>query len=57
MMLPDGERLRPPLAFPKLEDRKIVSIKPLPCFGDGCTDAIRDLFETALQRGLHKDDA
>jgi predicted DsbA family dithiol-disulfide isomerase len=57
MMLPDGERLRPPLAFPKLVDRKIVSIKPLPCFGDGCTDAIRDLFETALRQGTQKDDA
>jgi predicted DsbA family dithiol-disulfide isomerase len=51
LMTPDGSRLRPPMAYPKLVDRRIVSINPLPCFGDGCTEAIRDLFEAAIQYG------
>jgi predicted DsbA family dithiol-disulfide isomerase len=46
----DGNRLRPPMSYPKLEDRKIVGISPLPCFGDGCTDAIRGLFDEVLRR-------
>jgi predicted DsbA family dithiol-disulfide isomerase len=48
LMLADGKRLRPPVAFPKFEDRKIVSIGQLPCSGDACRDATRALFEQAI---------
>ena len=48
VMLADGKRLHPPVAFPKFTDRKIVSIGQLPCIGDGCLDATRGLFEQAI---------
>ncbi|HVB64514.1 MAG TPA: DsbA family protein [Nitrolancea sp.] len=48
VMLADGSRLKPPIAFPKMQQRKIVAIGPLPCCGDGCRDATRGLFEQAL---------
>ena len=51
VMLPDGQRLRVSLAFPTLRERKIVSIRPLPCCGDGCVDATRALFEESLRYG------
>ena len=51
LTLSNGDRLRPPMAYPTLRERKIVSIKPLPCYGEGCTDAIRELFEAALRHG------
>lgn len=50
VMLADGERLHVPLAFPTMRERKIVSIRPLPCYGEGCREATRALFEEALQR-------
>ena len=48
LMLSDGTRLRHPLAYPKFEDDRVVAVKPLPCFGDGCLDATRELVEKAL---------
>ncbi len=51
VMLADGTRLRPPVAFPTLRDRKVVSVKPLPCCGEGCLHATRDMFEEALRHG------
>lgn len=51
VMLPNGERLRVSLAFPTLRERKIVSIRPLPCFGEGCQETTRALFDAALQLG------
>ncbi len=53
VMLPDGTRLRHPIAFPHLRDRRIVSVDRLTCHADGCLDATRALFEQALNRG-HK---
>lgn len=51
MMLSDGTRLRHPIAFPTIKERKVVGIRPLPCCGEGCLGATRDLFERALRHG------
>jgi AraC-like DNA-binding protein len=51
MMLSDGTRLRHPIIFPTIKERKVVGIKPLPCCGEGCLDATRALFEEALRHG------
>jgi predicted DsbA family dithiol-disulfide isomerase len=51
MMLSDGTRLRHPITFPTIKERKVVGVKPLPCCGEGCLDATRDLFEDALRHG------
>jgi predicted DsbA family dithiol-disulfide isomerase len=52
LMLADGTRLHVTMAFPKLRERKIVSIKPLPCYADGCREATRELCEEALRHGV-----
>ncbi len=49
IMLYDGTRLRLPIAFPHLRQRKIVSVDPLPCHAEGCLEATRALFEEALE--------
>ncbi len=43
MMLADGSRLRTPISMAKIRNRRIVSVSPLPCVGDGCIDATREL--------------
>jgi len=48
IMLNDGTKLRHPMAYPKIQDGKIVSVGRLPCCGDGCDKPIRDLFDKAL---------
>lgn len=50
LTMENGDRLRPPMAYPKLEDRKIVEMQPLTCYGEGCDPAIRQLFETVIER-------
>lgn len=49
LMLADGTRLRPPIAFPVMRERKVVAVGKLPCCGEGCLDATRALIEQALQ--------
>jgi predicted DsbA family dithiol-disulfide isomerase len=51
LMVPDGTKLKLPIAFPTIKERKVVGVKPLPCCGEGCLDATRNLFEEALRRG------
>jgi predicted DsbA family dithiol-disulfide isomerase len=51
LMLPDGTKLKHPIAFPTIKERKVVGVKPLPCCGEGCLDATRNLFEEALRQG------
>jgi predicted DsbA family dithiol-disulfide isomerase len=51
VMLPDGTKLKHPIAFPTIKERKVVGVKPLPCCGEGCLDDTRNLFEEALRRG------
>ncbi len=55
LMLSDGKRLRAPIAFPTIKERRVVTIKELPCCGEGCLDATRDLFEQALQHRQNGD--
>lgn len=49
LMLADGTKLRPPIAFPVMRERRVVAVGRLPCCGDGCLDATRALIEQALQ--------
>lgn len=49
LLLGDGTRLKLPIAFPRIEKGRIVAVSPLPCYGRGCDDAIRALFDRALQ--------
>ncbi len=51
LMLADGTKLRPPIAFPVMRERKIVAVGKLPCCGESCLDATRALVERALQTG------
>lgn len=48
LMLGNGTRLHTPIAMPKIRNRRIVSMPPLTCFGDGCQPETRALFEAAL---------
>ena len=48
LMLGDGTRLRLPIAYPRIEDQRIVAMAPLTCYGRGCDDAMRALFDRAL---------
>jgi hypothetical protein len=49
VMLPDGKKLRHPLAFPNIKNGKILSVGKLPCWGEGCYEGTRFLFEQALK--------
>ena len=51
VMLPDGTKLKHPIAFPTIKERKVVGIKSLPCCGEGCLGATRALLEEALRHG------
>jgi predicted DsbA family dithiol-disulfide isomerase len=51
LMLADGTRLRHPVAYPRMEDRRVVGVATLPCGGAGCLDATRALVERALRHG------
>jgi hypothetical protein len=48
LTLADGTHLKLPIAFPRLENRRVVCISKLPCVGTGCDGAIRAFFERAL---------
>jgi predicted DsbA family dithiol-disulfide isomerase len=49
IMLADGKKLRHPMAYPNIENGKILSVGKLPCCGEGCYEATRALFEQALK--------
>lgn len=53
LMLGDGTRLRLPIAYPRIENQRIVAMAPLTCYGHGCDDAMRALFERALAAAPH----
>ena len=55
LMLPNGTKLKHPIAFPAIKERRVVAIKELPCCGEGCLDATRDLFEQALRHRRNRD--
>ncbi len=49
LMLADGTKLRHPIAYPRMEDRRVVGVATLPCYGDDCLEATRGVIEQALQ--------
>ncbi len=49
LMLRDGTKLRHPIAYANIQDGKIQSVGRLPCSGEGCHAAMRELFNQALQ--------
>lgn len=51
VMLPDGTRLRHPIAYPRIEGGKILSVGRTPCCGESCDQPTRELFEKALALG------
>ena len=51
LMLNDGTKFRHPMAYPKMQDEKIISVGRLPCCGEGCYEAIRDIFNDAMRIG------
>ena len=54
VMLADGKKLRHSIAYPDIQNGKIVSVGKLPCCGEGCYDATRSLFEKALKHGQER---
>jgi predicted DsbA family dithiol-disulfide isomerase len=48
LVLPDNTRARLPIAGPRLRDRRVIGVPPLPCCGDGCLDAMRHLLDQAV---------
>ena len=48
VMLSDGKKLRHQMAYPNIENGRILSVGKLPCCGEGCYEATRALFEQAL---------
>ncbi len=48
VMLANGTRLRLPIAFPVIKEGRVVGVGKLPCAGDDCIAATRQLFEQAL---------
>lgn len=49
LMLADGTKLRHPIAYPQMEERRVVGVAALPCCGEGCLEATRRVIEQALQ--------
>ena len=48
LTLADGTHLHLPIAFPRIRTHRIVGMAPLECVGEGCSNAMRALFERAL---------
>jgi predicted DsbA family dithiol-disulfide isomerase len=48
LMLASGKKLRHPLAYPDMEGSEVVSVAALPCCGEGCLEATREVIERAL---------
>ena len=55
LMLADGTKLRHPIAYPHMEERKVVRVAALPCCGEGCLDATRAVIDQAVQASASVD--
>jgi predicted DsbA family dithiol-disulfide isomerase len=55
LMLADGTKLRHPIAYPHMEERKVVRVVALPCCGEGCLDATRAVIDQAVQASASAD--
>lgn len=51
VMLSDCTKLKHPITFPKLRERRVVGIGELRCCGEGCLVETRKLFEQAVLHG------
>jgi predicted DsbA family dithiol-disulfide isomerase len=49
LMLANGTALEFPLAEPHFEDGRIAAVRPLPCYGESCLEATRNIIEQALR--------
>ena len=49
IMLADGTKLRHPIAYAQFKDEKVQAVGKLPCCGDKCYEATRELFLQALK--------
>ena len=54
LMLANGTKVRHPLAYPHMEERKVVGVAALPCYGEECLEATRALIERALTEGFRR---
>lgn len=54
IMLSDGKKLRHSIAYPSIREGKIQSVGRLPCCGEGCYEAARQLFEKALEHAANQ---
>jgi len=54
VMLADGKKLRHPIAYPNIQNGKILSVGKLSCCGEDCYEATRALFEQALEHEPEK---
>lgn len=48
IMTADGKKMRHLIAYPNIQDGKILSVGKLSCCGDDCYESTRGLFEQAL---------
>ncbi len=48
LMLSDGTRLRHPMAYPRIQNGKILSVGRMPCYGESCYETTRQFFVRAL---------
>ena len=55
LMLADGTKLRHPIAYPQMAERKVVGVAALPCRGEACLEATRQVIEKALPASLASD--
>ena len=55
LMLANGTKLRHPIAYPQMEERTVVGVAALPCCGEGCLEATRQVIEEALPASLASD--
>jgi predicted DsbA family dithiol-disulfide isomerase len=52
LMLASGTKLRHPIAYPQMEERQVVGVAALPCCGESCLEATREVIEKALPASL-----
>ena len=55
LMLANGTKLRHPIAYPRMEERKVVGVAALPCCAEGCLEATRAMIEQAVQASASSD--
>ena len=48
IMTADGKKMRHPIAYPNIQNGKVLSVGKLSCCGEDCYDSTRSLFEQAL---------